>query len=376
MNIFDRRYEMMARPELEQLQLERLQALLVRLKRHVRRYRESLADRRVEALPELERLPLTSPEDLAAGFPYGMFALPLREVIRLCSVVGPEGKPLVLGHTRNDQSQWGRLVARQLVACGITANDVIQVSLGGAGAGASGGYLLGAEVIEAPTIRVEPPEDLGPLREAVGQLELYNWIVFTSVNAVDAFFAALGAAGLDSRALARTKLCSIGPATADRLAAFGLRPDAQPPQYTTDSIADAIAAVSPLAGAKVFYPRSDIAPPKLAADLAARGASVADAVAYRTVPEQHDAQHAADLFDEGGVHWVTFTSSSTVTNFLALVGPEKLKALGTRLASIGPSTSETLRQAGLTPTVEAEVHTIPGLVSAILAVENTPRGNA
>ena len=235
---------------------------------------------------------------------------------------------------------------------------------------------LGAEVIELPTIRIEPPSDPGPLQRAAAEVAGFDWIVFTSVNAVDAFFAALGAAGLDSRALARTKLCSIGPATADRLAAFGLRPDAQPPQYTTDSIADAIAAVSPLAGAKVFYPRSDIAPPKLAADLAARGASVADAVAYRTVPEQHDAQHAADLFDEGGVHWVTFTSSSTVTNFLALVGPEKLKALGTRLASIGPSTSETLRQAGLTPTVEAEVHTIPGLVSAILAVENTPRGNA
>ncbi|MCY2929218.1 MAG: uroporphyrinogen-III C-methyltransferase [Planctomycetota bacterium] len=234
---------------------------------------------------------------------------------------------------------------------------------------------LGAEVIELPTIRIEPPADPAPLQRAAAGVADFDWIVFTSVNAVDAFFAALRSAGLDSRALAKTKLCSIGPATSDRLAAFGLRPDAQPPKYTTDSIGEAIAGVSPLAGARILYPRSDIAPPKLAADLAARGATVVDAVAYRTVPEQHDARHAADLFAEGGVHWVTFTSSSTVTNFLALVGAERLKALGTRLASIGPSTSETLRQAGLAPTVEAKVHTIPGLVSAILDMEKGSGGN-
>ena len=206
MNTFDRRYEMMARPELEQLQLERLQALLVRLKRHVRRYREQLADRRVEALPELERLPMTSPEDLAASFPYGMFALPLREVIRLCSVVGPEGQPLVLGHTRNDQSQWGRLVARQLVACGITANDVIQVSLGGAGAGASGGYLLGAEVIEASVIADDPFH----IDYQLAMLQNYRptVLITTPVNA-DALMRLIEARRIDPQSLhLRTVLLS------------------------------------------------------------------------------------------------------------------------------------------------------------------------
>ncbi len=234
---------------------------------------------------------------------------------------------------------------------------------------------LGAEVIELPTIRIEPPGDPAPLHRAAAEANRFDWIVFTSVNAVDAFFAALQAAGFDTRALARTKLCSIGSATSERLAAFGVRPDAQPATYTTDSIGDAIAAQTALAGARILYPRSDIAPPKLAADLTARGATVVDVVAYRTVPEQHDAKHAADLFDEGGVTWVTFTSSSTVTNFLTLVPAERLKALGTRLASIGPSTSETLRQAGLTPVVEAKVHTIPGLVNAILDMEKGPGGN-
>jgi phenylacetate-CoA ligase len=154
MSLFDRRYETMPRPELEQLQLERLQALLVRLRRNVRRYREKLADAQVETLAGLGQLPFTTPEDMVAGFPYAMFAFPLREVIRLHSTLGPAGKPLVIGHTRNDLIQWARLVARQLSASGATANDVIQISLGGSAAAA--GYVLGAELLEASVIAEQP----------------------------------------------------------------------------------------------------------------------------------------------------------------------------------------------------------------------------
>jgi phenylacetate-CoA ligase len=155
MNVFDRRYEMMPRPQLEQLQLERLQALLARIKRHVRRYREKLADLRVESLADLSRLPFTTPEEMADSFPYGLFACPMREIIRLHTTLGPAGKPLVIGHTRNDLSQWGRLVARQLVASGVTANDVIQMCFGGGVYGAAG-YLFGAQVVEASVIAEEP----------------------------------------------------------------------------------------------------------------------------------------------------------------------------------------------------------------------------
>ena len=156
MNIFDRRYELMSRGQLEQLQLERLQALLARLRRNVRRYREKLGDARLESLAEVPRLPLTTPEEVAASFPYGLFAFPLREVIRLHSTLGPEGRPLVIGHTRNDLAQWGRLVARQLVASGVTANDVVQISLGGAAHSGASGYVLGAELIEASVIAEDP----------------------------------------------------------------------------------------------------------------------------------------------------------------------------------------------------------------------------
>jgi phenylacetate-CoA ligase len=156
MTLVESRYETLPRPELEQLQLERIQALLVRLRRNVRRYREKLTGIRIESLAEMGRLPFTTAEDMVAGFPYGMFAFPLREVIRLHSTTGPEGKPLVIGHTRNDLVQWGRLVARQLAAAGVTANDVIQVSLGRSGTSAECGYVLGAECIEASVIAEDP----------------------------------------------------------------------------------------------------------------------------------------------------------------------------------------------------------------------------
>ena len=156
MSIFDRRYETMPRAELEQLQLERLQALLVRLKRDVRRSRESLANLPVESLDDLARLPFTTPDDMVECFPYGMLAFPLREVIRLHTTVGPQGKPLVIGHTRNDLAQWGRLVARQLVASGVTANDVIQICLGSGISPAASGFVLGAELIEASVIAEDP----------------------------------------------------------------------------------------------------------------------------------------------------------------------------------------------------------------------------
>jgi len=156
MKPFEPRYETMPRPELEQLQLERLQALLARLRRNVRRYREKLGDLRAPDLAALARLPFTTPEELADSFPYGMFAFPLREVIRLHTTVGPSGRPVVIGHTRGDLQQWGRLVARQLAACGVTANDVVQLSLGSGLFPHASGYVLGAELLGASVIAEDP----------------------------------------------------------------------------------------------------------------------------------------------------------------------------------------------------------------------------
>jgi phenylacetate-CoA ligase len=156
MKVLDPKYESMPSDQLQQLQLERLQALLVRLKRNVRRYREVVGDVSVESLSDLARLPVTQPADLVGSLPYGLFALPLREVIRLHSAVGPQGRQLISGHTQNDLKHWGRLVARQLVATGVTANDVIQINLGTGSSGSFSGYVLGAQTIEASVIAEDP----------------------------------------------------------------------------------------------------------------------------------------------------------------------------------------------------------------------------
>jgi len=228
---------------------------------------------------------------------------------------------------------------------------------------------LGAETVEAPAIRIEPPADPAPLAAAARDAAAFDWVAFTSVNGVEAFFGALAEAGLDARALAGVRVATIGPATTARLAAYGLRTDLEPPTFTGAAVAEALAQAADLAGAAVLLPRADIAPPDLARALAERGARVAQVTAYRTVPDVSGAQAAADHLARGDMDWVTFTSSSTVRCFLEAVGADALKASGAKIASIGPTTSGTLREAGLEPTVEANPHTVPGLVGAILAAD-------
>lgn len=231
---------------------------------------------------------------------------------------------------------------------------------------------LGAEVIELPTIRIDPPEDPGPLRQVVRSAGAFEWVVFTSVNAIEAVFDALDSAGLDARAMAGCKVCAIGPATADSLAQRGLRPDLMPATFDGQALADALAACGDLAGARVLCPRSDIAPPDLPDALRAGGAEVVEVVAYRTVPQAVEPADIEELLS-GPPAWFTFTSSSTVRNFFAAVRG-RIDPQAVRAASIGPATSKTLREFGITPAVEADPHTIDGLVDAIVAVGGSANG--
>lgn len=228
---------------------------------------------------------------------------------------------------------------------------------------------LGADVRELPMIRIDPPDDPAPLAETVASLSGFDWVVFTSVNTVASFFSALGDSGLDSRALAGRRVCAIGPSTANRLGEFGIRPDVVPAVFRSDAVCDVLAAVAPVDGAQVLYPRANIAPRDLPDELIARGAKLTEVVAYCTAPETVDADEADEIFAPGQVDWITFTSSSTVENLLAAVSADRLKASGARTASIGPATSTTLRKLGFEPTIEAETHTIPGLVAAILKLD-------
>jgi uroporphyrinogen III methyltransferase/synthase len=225
---------------------------------------------------------------------------------------------------------------------------------------------LGAEVIEVPAIRFEPPADTAALDEAIAELASFDWVIFTSANAVEWFFAAVDRNGLDARSLAGVRICAIGPATADRLRHFGLRCDAQPGRFLASAIVEMLAAQEKLTGLRILCPRSDVAPDDLVEALANRGAEVHPVIAYRTVPAAADTTKLLELLRDNRIDWLTFTSSSTAANFLTAIGEENLRGRKARVASIGPVTSETLRRLGFPPTVDAKVHTVWGLVAAIM----------
>ena len=132
-----------------------------------------------------------------------------------------------------------------------------------------------------------------------------------------------------------------------------------------------VTAAEDLDGVKILCPRADIAPPAMVEALAAHGADVTEVTAYRTVPDGAGAERVTDMLGGNDVHWITFTSSSTVKNFFNVVAPDAVRASDVRLASIGPMTTATLAEAGFEPDIEADSHTIPGLVEAILVKEGS-----
>jgi len=215
---------------------------------------------------------------------------------------------------------------------------------------------LGAEVLELPAIRVEPIDFELP---AMGR---YAWLVFTSANGVRAFFErGLAAAGLDARALGGMRLAAIGPGTAAALEARGLRPDLVPERFVAESLLEAFPDPG-APGERVLLARAEQARDVLPEGLGARGHLVDVLAVYRTVPTEPDPTLVAQV-RAGQVDALTFTSSSTVTNFVdaigEITGPQPL------VVSIGPVTSATARDRGLRVDAEADPHTIEGLVEAV-----------
>jgi len=222
---------------------------------------------------------------------------------------------------------------------------------------------LGADAYELPTIRIEPPTDKREFYELVVDAHAYEWLVFTSPNGVDAFFKAFFELYRDARDLGGARIAAIGPATAARVAAYHLQVDVQPEKYVAEEIIKALQAETSVENVKFLLARAEGAREMLAAELTKLGAIVDEAVAYRTVPETDDVAGGIRRFREEGADIITFTSSSTATNFMALNLPLP-KNLQT--ASIGPITSQTMKSLGLKVSVEAKEHDIPGLVQAIV----------
>ena len=225
---------------------------------------------------------------------------------------------------------------------------------------------LGAEVIECPTIRIEPPEDLAPLKKAIEDLPNYDWLILTSVNGVQAFFTQLIAAGYDARRLAGVKVCAIGPATEKKMTDFGIRPDLVPHRFVAESILEAFTSRDNIENQRILLARADISRKELYVGLLKMGAKVDEVVAYRTVRDESAKEKTLAAIEANQVDWVTFTSSSTLRNFLEIIDPKTLSGKKLKLASIGPVTSATITEAGLTLDVEAAEYTIPGLVEAII----------
>jgi uroporphyrinogen III methyltransferase/synthase len=228
----------------------------------------------------------------------------------------------------------------------------------------------GAEAIQAPMIRIAPPEDFGPLDRACAEAGTFDWIVFTSANGVDYFMKRLLAAG-DVRDLKGVRICTIGPSTASRLSRYGIRVDVTPAEYRAEAVVDAIAGGGDLRGKRFLLPRADISRELLADELRAEGADVTEVVAYRTLLGPADRDGDPDIYRmllDRQIDAVTFTSASTVRNFVQIFGREQAADLlrTTVVASIGPVTAEAAQQLDIATTVMPERYTIPDLVDALV----------
>ena len=228
---------------------------------------------------------------------------------------------------------------------------------------------LGAEVLEVPTIRIEPLRDAAPLRSAIESLSRFDWVVFTSAEGVSGFFEVLSSMERDARALAGIRICVIGPGTGRRLQDFGIRPDLMPERFTSDSIAEALPLQESLQGKRILCPRADIAPERLVESLSEKGAEVVAVPAYHVVSQDFDVQAVQEEISARGLHWITFTSPSTAESFLRQIPCSFLKDHMVKIASIGPVTSRALKALGLEPDLEADPHTMEGMVAGILQAE-------
>jgi len=221
----------------------------------------------------------------------------------------------------------------------------------------------GARVIEFPTIEILPARDYAPLDAAIKELADYDWLIFTSTNGVHFFVERLERCAV-KRADFHGRVCAIGPATRRAVVAAGFKVDLVPEQYVAESLVAAFRNYD-LRGKRILLPRAAVARDLVPEELRRLGARVDVVEAYRTGAPPEARERAGEIFAAGRKpDWITFTSSSTVNNFIAAAGRDAL--VGVRVASIGPVTSATLRRYGIEVAAEAATYTAEGLVEAII----------
>jgi uroporphyrinogen III methyltransferase/synthase len=227
---------------------------------------------------------------------------------------------------------------------------------------------LGANVLEAPTIEIHPSGDGAGIEKALKNVGTYDWVIFTSQNGVVAAKERLIALGLDARAFGTAKIAAIGDVTAEAIGReLCLRVDLCPKEFVAEALAAELIGRGEVEGKRFLLLRADIARPMLRERLQEKGAAeVNDVAIYETRGAESLPVEVVEAIEEKRVEWVTFTSSSTAKNLAALLGPTyREKLAGVKIASIGPITTKTLVELGLTPTVEAVEFNLRGLVAAM-----------
>ncbi|MBO8142144.1 MAG: uroporphyrinogen-III synthase [Firmicutes bacterium] len=234
----------------------------------------------------------------------------------------------------------------------------------------------GGEPVELPVIAISPSPEPERLDAALARLEQYDWVIFTSANAVDAVVRRMAELGIPARALERPRLAAIGPATAAALSRQGLAVDVVPAEYVAEAVVKSLSGAAQWAGLRVLLPRAARARPVLPEGLRALGANVDVVAAYETVPaDAPEAPAVLEQLAQGRIQAMTFTSPSTVEGFcrlLAARGREgravsEALASGTVIGCIGPVTAAAARERGFEVDVIAEEYTVAGLVRALAA---------
>ena len=227
---------------------------------------------------------------------------------------------------------------------------------------------VGGEVIEFPTIDIQPPENFAAFDAAVAKIESYDWLFFTSVNSVEPFLSRLRQVGKDKNRLAKLQIGAIGSETAKKLISAGMKCCLVPERFQAEGILEAFNAES-MRGKRVLIPRAAEAREVLPETLRAWGASVDVVSSYRTVVPATAVAPLVDLLKQGKVDVITFTSSSTVRNFVQLFDNRRINEIGAgaAIACIGPITAQTVAELGGQVDITAREFTIAGLVDAIVA---------
>ncbi|HSA86478.1 MAG TPA: uroporphyrinogen-III C-methyltransferase [Nitrospira sp.] len=225
----------------------------------------------------------------------------------------------------------------------------------------------GAEPVEGPTIKIVPPLDWTPVDQAISKIGTYDWIVFTSVNGVNRFMTRIYTNGLDARCLAGRRLCCIGPRTAQELEKFGVRADVVPTEYQAEGVLAELNRQD-LGKTRILIPRAEVARELLPKELRAAGAHVDVVAVYRTLTAEQDTGGWRQELMNQRIHVVTFTSPSTVHNFVTMVGGiEAVRPFlqSVTIACIGPITAKAVEEYALTVSIMPSENTIPALVNAI-----------